>query len=109
MPKIRVQIRKTNIEWSRIEETIQKKYADRNLTVTGKGYNQFISSEINKLFQNIEIGACLEDKVAHVKKDFSIILSDRTAKKVICTANKLGIDPGMLIARMILDPHLLEL
>lgn len=103
-----LQIRKTEIEWDRIDAAIRKKFSDRNLVPSGpKGYNEYLRSETNKLFQNVEISDCIEIKQtkARKKKQFDLQLSDKTEKKVRCLANKLGIDPATLIARLILDPH----
>lgn len=104
---IRLQIRKTDTEWKHLEDIIQKKYAERKLIVTGKGYNAFLRSEINKLFQLLEIGDCIEDKNKQIK-DFEISLSEKTEKKIRCLSVQLGISPGTLITRMVLDPHLIE-
>lgn len=106
---IEVTIRKTSIEWNKIESLIQKKYENRNLSFNGgKGYNHFLHAQIEKLFQEIEIGNCVGVKNSRKRKDFSLDLPKKTETKIRCLANKLGIEPGTLIARMVLDPHLLD-
>jgi|GEM_PF-5620888 len=107
---IEVTIRKTLIEWSQIEAIIQKKYEGKKVSFNGgKGFNHFLHSELIKLFQQIEIEDCLQTKSARKRKDFSLDLPQKTEVKLRCLANQLGIEPGTLIARMVLDPHLLEL
>lgn len=107
MSIIRVDIRKTDNEWILIENLIKKKYAERNLSIANKGYHEFLRAETNKLFQSIEIADCMEIKSSRTKKSFELRFSVQTENKIRCMANQLGIEPGELITRMILDPLLL--
>ena len=103
---IRIGVRKTKQEWDRIESIIESRNKGKKLIVRGKGINQFINNEVNRIFRQIDLPNCHDVKVAHVKKDFSINTSDANAKKIVCLANSLGIDPATLIVKMIVDPHL---
>jgi len=103
---IRIGVRKTKQEWARIESIIESRNKGKKLIVRGKGINQFINNEVNRIFRQIDLPNCHDVKVAHVKKDFSINTSDANAKKIVCLANSLGIDPATLIVKMIVDPHL---
>lgn len=104
MPSIQITLYKTDNEWTLIEEAIKQDFARRNLDIPKKGYAAFMRAEINRLFQDIEIGDCVELKQERKQKKIKINLSARTESKIICRANYLGIDPGKLISRMVLDP-----
>src|ERR1700748_3325845 len=101
---IRINIRKSDNEWLLIETLIKKKYAERNLSISNKGYHQFLRSETNKLFQNIQIGDCIDTKDTKTQKSFDLQFSSTTEEKIRCLSKKMGIEPGRLITRMILDP-----
>lgn len=104
---IDITIRYADKEWQQIESVIQKKHEGKSVSFNGgKGYQHFIHSEITKLFHDFEIGDCVEVKSSRTQKHFELKLSDETENKLRCLANKLGIEPGMLIARMTFDPYL---
>lgn len=108
MSLIKIQIRKTEIEWTRIEEIVSERYAGKNIYFQYSGLSHFLRTEINKAFLHIDIENCIDEKSKQIKKGFEINVPDSTVKKIKCLSNRLGVTPGVLISRMILNPHLLD-
>lgn len=108
MPTLRFGIRKSNSEWDKLCDVVTLKYRGKNSSPRGNGLSRFIAMELTRVFHDADMSYCEEIKVGHTKKDFTINITSDLQKKILCHANKLGIDPATLVARMILDPHLLD-
>ena len=109
MPIIRFGITKNSEEWDKIKEVIKGQNQNKKRVDRGEGFNQFIASETNKAFQHVSLNECADKKVTAIKKSFDIEVSEETAKKIACMSETLRIPPGALIAKMTLDPHLVEI
>ncbi len=106
MAVLRFSITKREHEWKQVEALIESTFPNKRF-MRGKGFSTYLSREISKLFKPGET-KCDEVKVAHIKKSFCIKIDDEIAKQILCESEKLGLDPGVLIAKKILDPHLLS-
>lgn len=107
MAIIRLSICKTDKEWSIIEDIIKQKSNGKKLTPNGKGFAQYIASEINKNFSGEERDTLVGSKIQHSRKCFIIKVSDDVCNEIKNKSGDLGITPAVLLARIILDPHLL--
>lgn len=107
MAVLRLSIFQTEGEWGIIERVINEKNNGKKLCHKGKGFNQYIASEINKNFgkQGDKNGGNV--KVGLIQKNFTINVSDDIFHEIKRQSNLLSIPPTTLIKRLILDPHLL--
>ena len=104
MAVLRFSITKREHEWTQVESLIESTFPNKRF-LRGKGFSTYLSREIGKMFKP-NGKKCDEVKVAHIKKSFCIKIDDEIAQMIECEAQKLGVDPGVLIAKKILDPHL---
>ena len=105
MAVLRFSITKRSHEWEAIEMLITAASPNKRISPKGKGFSRFLAMEMNRAFKPSG-NQCPDTKVAHVKKNFTIKIDDDVYKQIYCEAQQLGIDPGVLIAKKILDPHL---
>lgn len=103
---IKFQITQNDHEWRLIESAIQESSKGKTKQIGNKSYSQFIAMELSAALKQIDLPAIPASQISHTKKGFEVSISDENADKINTLCYHLNCTPSVLIARMILQPHI---
>lgn len=106
MSTLRLTILKSEDDWSRLMDIIEKRYNGKQISNKGNGLSFYISTELNKEFKKEKSKCTNSTKAKRVRKSFTLKLPDDVVVEIKCLANSKGEDISTLITRLILDPCL---
>ena len=105
MALIKIGITHNEIEWTLIENAMKEVSKNRTFLRGTKGYNEYITMELNRVLKTINIDSINKNKIRHIRKGFEINLPDAEADKMLRLCQVLDIRPGELISKLIIQPH----